>query len=101
MCYFDGEMKIQNSYNTAIQILEKLGKLNQDSEHMVGIGIGIHIGNVFAGSLGNDNRMDHTIIGDNVNIASRLESLTRDISANIVVSKAYYDAISFENHFQF
>lgn len=101
MCHFDGESKVQNSYTTALKILEKLHQLQKNSGYKISIWIGIHIGNVYAGSLGNENRMDHTIIGDNVNIASRLESLTREIWSDIVVSKDYFDAIDFETDFEF
>lgn len=101
MCHFDGEKKVLHSYTTAIQIIEKLHQLQKNSGYKISIWIGIHRGNVYAGSLGNENRMDHTIIGDNVNITSRLESLTREIWSDIVASKDYYDALDFPTEFEF
>ena len=45
--------------------------------------------------------MDFTIIGDNVNTTSRLESLTREIDANIAVSKDFFEHLDFENTFKY
>jgi len=51
-------------------------------------------------SIWTKNRLDFTLIWDNVNITSRLESKTREVDGNIVISKDYYDKINFENSFK-
>lgn len=54
------------------------------------VGVGIHSGDVIVGTVGQPQRMDITIISDAVNIASRLQSLTRDYCAQTLLSEASY-----------
>lgn len=58
----------------------------------VAIGVGVHYGEVFAGALGGGQLMEYTVIGDTVNVAERLERLSRSVGSSLVVSAALLEA---------
>ncbi len=76
---------------SALEMLERLEKLNerwsQQGLPTFRIGIGIHVGEAMVGNIGSDRRVQYTALGDTVNLASRLQTLTKDLKANILVSK--------------
>ncbi|WP_407070379.1 adenylate/guanylate cyclase domain-containing protein [Phyllobacterium endophyticum] len=57
----------------------------------LGYGIGVHVGDVMYGNIGSRKRLDFTVIGPAVNIASRLENLTKEIKRPVLLSKAFAD----------
>lgn len=56
-------------------------------------GIGIHMGTLMLGTIGEEKRMQGTVISDSVNLASRLEGLTKDFGASILISKEIFSRL--------
>lgn len=81
-----------NSVKSAFLMLEKLksisAKLTKQGYPKLEIGIGINSGEVRIGNFGSKTRFDYTIIGDNVNTASRLEGLNKFYGTKILISKS-------------
>lgn len=74
----------------ARHILADINTLNQErksrGEQQVKIGIGVHLGPVVLGDVGDESRLEFAVVGDTVNLASRFERLTRELDVNLVVS---------------
>ena len=78
-----------DALNAAIEMQKELHEFNQTRpQHaLVRIGIGIHTGTLMLGTVGEERRMDGTVISDVVNAAARLESLTKIFGSGIIVSE--------------
>lgn len=96
MAIFGAPVASQNSaedaFLAAIDMRKALEKVNKEFEAeglpYLKFGIGIHTGPVFAGTIGAENRMEYTVIGDTVNTASRLESLCKNYAVDLLLSEA-------------
>ncbi len=94
----------QNAVRTAIQMIEVLKVYNEQQVKVgnlpISIGIGIHTGSVIIGTVGSQDRMDSTVLGDSVNLASRLEALTKSYGANIIISEKTLRLLEYPQFFQ-
>ncbi|MDX1960972.1 MAG: adenylate/guanylate cyclase domain-containing protein [Leptospiraceae bacterium] len=78
----------------AIEMQKALDKFNSESSaNKLKMGIGIHTGEVIVGNIGSEKRLDYTVIGDNVNICSRIEGLTKIYDCSILISEATYNLL--------
>ena len=70
------------------EVLKRIKDWPEQSRDPVTVGIGIHYGEVFVGVIGDDDRLEFSVFGDAVNIAARLEEMTKSTGMTMVVSQA-------------
>ncbi len=92
-----------DALTASIDMLRRLDKYNQErlqyGKSTLDIGIGINTGTVMLGTVGGRNRMDSTAISDTVNVASRIERMTRIYSANLLISNHTFLELSDSNQY--
>jgi class 3 adenylate cyclase len=83
---------------SALRMQNRLQHLNKRWEEErrapLACGIGIHTGIVMVGELGHSSRLEYSVMGDTTNLAARLEQMTRDHDATIILSEATYKECS-------
>jgi len=77
----------------ALYILNSKRRPNDKRNPVINIGCGINTGIVTAGQLGSDLRMEYTVIGDPVNLASRIEALNKPLGTDILISENTYNLV--------
>ncbi|PYK30074.1 MAG: adenylate/guanylate cyclase domain-containing protein [Verrucomicrobia bacterium] len=93
----DSRGHADQALGAAQSIQRTLEELNQQrsarGEDPIQIGIGINTGPAIVGSIGSPERMEFTVIGNTVNVASRIEALNKTLSTSLLISKATRDAL--------
>ena len=81
----------------AVKMLEHLPPINEEFKKRkfpkINVGIGINTGDVSVGNMGSDKIFQYTALGDNMNLASRLESLTKYYGVNLMISEFTLEAL--------
>jgi adenylate cyclase len=102
MAYWNAPISVQNHADEAVssaieqmKLLKDINKiLKEKFDLTIQIGIGINSGIATIGEMGSKGRADYTIIGDNVNLASRLESLNKIYHSNVIISSYTLEKLS-------
>ena len=101
MALFSGEA--DNAVKAGIAMLHRLGEYNQHRAHSgyapIQIGIGINTGTLMLGTVGGQNRMEGTVISDAVNLASRVEELTKNYGVSLLITDQTYSRLTNKNQY--
>jgi adenylate cyclase len=86
-----------NAVECALRMRESLAEFNKmrggAKKPVIKIGCGINYGPVLAGQIGSQDRMEYTVIGDAVNLASRVESLNKPFGTDVLISEDSYQLV--------
>ena len=84
----------KNAVRCACEMLDKVKELQakwlEEGKPKIEIGIGINTGEAFVGNIGSERRMEYTVIGDMVNLASRIEGNNKIYKTNLLISASTY-----------
>ena len=88
----DDPLEAANAVEAAREMLSAVDASNVGHPWPIHLGIGIHVGQAVAGTVGSPRRKEYTVIGDTVNLASRLESLNKEVGSQLIVSDTVREA---------
>ncbi|TGM66990.1 adenylate/guanylate cyclase domain-containing protein [Leptospira meyeri] len=98
----DSKQHAKSSIEAALRMRDKLIEFNKGrgtvKKPIIQIGCGINTGYVIAGQIGSADKMEYTVIGDSVNLASRVESLNKETHTDILITETTYQEIKSDYH---
>jgi adenylate cyclase len=100
----EDEKHVYHACKAALLCQEKIEKMNKKwvkaGKSVFNTRIGLHTGETIVGNMGSSERMNYTLIGDNVNLTSRLEGINKLYKTNVLVSEAVYDQVKSKFYFR-
>ncbi len=89
--------RVDDAVRCALGMVQEIRKLNVEREREglspVATGTGIHCGTMMMGTIGEERRMQTTVIADSVNLAARLETMTKDVGSRLLISRDVYNRL--------
>lgn len=84
-----------NAIKTSVMMIETLNRFNKKHpDTMLNIGVGLNTGDMVVGNVGSKRRFDYTVLGDNVNLASRVEGLTKKYGLQVLATESTIEGVS-------
>jgi adenylate cyclase len=97
LALFGAPLEAEDAAHRAVaaarEMLDANDRVNKATHWPLRIGIGVHIGEVVAGSIGSPRRKEYTVIGDTVNFAARIEALNKEFNSQFLISQAVREAL--------
>ena len=93
MAFWNAPLDCPNHQEKAIIAAHNMRKEMKELNLGFNIGIGINTGKAVVGNMGSEQRFDYSVLGDAVNLASRLEGVSKDFNTTIIIGEDTYEAV--------
>ena len=93
MAFWNAPLDCPNHQEKAIIAAHSMRKKMKELNLGFNIGIGINTGKAVVGNMGSEQRFDYSVLGDAVNLASRLEGVSKDFNTTIIIGEDTYQAV--------